>query len=58
MFHIMFTLLILFSIVFAINVHVLIKVGVHLTRYVENIVRGLKFFMATTFSKVHVNKPS
>lgn len=55
MFHVMYTLIILFSIAFAINVHVLIKVGVHLTRYVENIVRGLKFFMATTFSKVHVN---
>lgn len=56
MFYIMFILVILFFIVFVINVYVLIKVGVYFIRYVENIVRGLKFFMVIIFFKVYVNK--
>lgn len=56
MFYIMFILFILFFIVFVINVYVLIKVGVYFIRYVENIVRGLKFFMVIIFFKVYVNK--
>lgn len=56
MFYIVFILIILFFIVFVINVYVLIKVGVYFIRYVENIVRGLKFFMVIIFFKVYVNK--
>lgn len=56
MFYIMFILVILFFIVFVINVYVLIKVGVYFIRYVENIVRGLKFFIVIIFFKVYVNK--